>query len=202
MGLNIGQWYKDAPPTGKIIMIASGVAVLVVGYIAASQLISSLKQKAKEQKAQKEIVGFNNDLNQLQKSGVKATYQQSQYNQWADSIVQQFQGCDTSSYKLDFSWLLKDWGVVSAKANDPSNYSNSGAAVLRIIQQLKNNADFLALQVAFGSRTYKGCGMLGTWFAGNVGPVTLTSAVIDELSSGEIAALNEVLKGQNITYTF
>ncbi len=204
MKFNVVQIYKDAPPTGKILIIVGGIAAGVVTYIAVSQIIHSIKAKALEQKAMAEVVGFNNDLNSLNKSGILPTYQESQYKQWADSIQQQFDGCDTSSYSFsnDFSWISNDLHTALTNANNSSNYSDSGATVLLIIQQLKNNADFLALQVAFGSRTYGSCGILGTWFAGTVGPVTLSAAMRDELNTSEIAGLNMVLQSLGISYSF
>jgi len=67
-------------------------------------------------------------------------------------------------------------------------------SIFRTFNYLKNNADFLALVTAFGIRPKYEFGI-------NVGNWNLGQWLQDELSSGELLKLNQLLVSKGITYT-
>jgi hypothetical protein len=67
-------------------------------------------------------------------------------------------------------------------------------SIFRIFNLLKNNADFLALVSAFGIRPKYEFGI-------NVGSWNLGQWLQDELSSGELLKINQILVSKGITYT-
>lgn len=175
-------YYKDLPPWAKGVIVV-GSAVVVVYTVHA--IVKALRDRKKTQDGQTNLVQYVKDLNEQIKNGVPPSYQESQYNQWAASILQQFTGCDASLVQCP-DWLFS------------LGYSDSGYVLAKICRQLKNDADFLCLQVAFGIKTYDACGI----WNGDVGPVTLTGAVNDELNSCEVEGLNKILASQGLTYKF
>lgn len=181
-GKALYQWYHELPAWAKGVMIigSAGVAVYSVHAV-----IKSINDKKAKEKAQADVIGFVNDLNALAKNGVVPSFQQSQYQSWAAAIVQQFAGCDPSTVQCP-DWLFD------------LNYSDSGKVVANIIAQFANDADFLALQAAFGLRTYDACGI----WNGDVTNVTLSGAINDELEICEVEGLNKVLAAKNINYKF
>lgn len=177
----IFNWYHELPPWAKGVTI---VGLLGVTVYAAHAITKSVRDRKNKAKSQSDVIGYVNDLDDLANQGIVPTFQQSQYQIWAASIVEQFAGCDASSPSDP------PWGSYS--------YSNSGQKVFSIISQFKNNADFLALQAAFGIKSYDQCGI----WTGDVTDVTLSGAISDELTNGEISHLNATLAAKGITYRF
>lgn len=181
------KWYADLPPWARATMIIGGSVVVIY---AVYEIIQSYKASQAYAKSQQEVNQYVADLNALNATGVVASFQQSQYQQWADSIAAQFSGCDPTSILNMAGGLL--------------GMSNSGAVVNNIAIQLINNADFLALQAAFGIRTISKSWVCG----GNYTNVTLTAAVTDQLSVDEINTINANMTaaaakaGGSITYSF
>lgn len=108
------------------------------------------------------------------------TFTDAQFNIWADSIQQQFAGCD-------YSIAL------------PGQLTGSGKVLNNILKQLNNDADFAKLVITYGTREYDQCGIwpMSGNFRGN-----LNQAVTDELASNEISMLNSTLASRNIKYRF
>jgi hypothetical protein len=108
------------------------------------------------------------------------TFTDSQYGIWADSIQQQFAGCD-------YSIAL------------PGQLTGSGKVLNNILKQLNNDADFAKLVIKYGVREYDQCGVwpMSGNFRGN-----LNQAVTDELASSEISMVNSTLASRNIKYRF
>lgn len=179
-------YYKDLPPWAKGVIIVGSAAVVVYTTHA---IVKGINDRKKKMDAQAQLVQYVKDLNDLIKQGVNPTYQESQYNIWADKIESQFAGCDPS--------LPTCPGGITGIGGSLS-YSDSGYVVKNIVLQLKNDADFLCLQAAFKTRTYDACGI----WTGNVGPVTLSGAIVDELNECEVKGLNDLLASQQITYKF
>ena len=175
------KYYAGLPKWGKATVIIGGAAVTIYAVYA---VIKSYNNAANLAKSQQEVTGFVKDLNDLSAQGISPTYQQSQYQQWADSIAAQFAGCD-ASFALP--------GVLGM----PLEFSNSGDVVNGIVLQLKNNADFLALQSAFGIRSIS----KHWWCGGDYNNVSLSAAITDQLSSIEINQLNANMAANGITYT-
>jgi len=71
-------------------------------------------------------------------------------------------------------------------------------AVFQIIGSLRNNADFLKLKEAFGTREYT-----GGFLPGFVSPdLTLDGWIQQELDGSDINELNSILSRKGITYRF
>jgi hypothetical protein len=101
------------------------------------------------------------------KKGVKPTYPKSQYDSYANSVHQAMNGSGTDED------LIK-----------------------RVFANLKNNADFLALTSAYGTRTVDG----GTFAADYKG--TLSGSLASELSNDDIRDINASMQRKGITYKF
>ena len=170
--------------------------VIAVGGLGASYFaIRSFINKIKSDAAKKDqIVTQKNQEAELQNNidnGIVPTYQPSQYRQWADEIQTQFDGCDFGIRVPVSPTIL--WN---------QNWSSSGAKLATIVQQFKNDADFLSLSTAWGvSRVYDQCGYTFGITSGNF-EGNLAAAVTDELDQQEINAINDYLAQQNITYRF
>ena len=177
------QFYNSLPPWAKGVVVVGG---LLGTYAIVKGILKRIKQDA-ELKKQRGAVEFQNqELQNVIGAGIKPTYPLSQYYAWADEIENQFDGCDFSPG----NWLgLPAW--VSG------SFSYSGTTLANIVENLQNDADFLALNTAYDIRSYDQCG----WFMGNV-TGTLSKAVNDELSSGEITQINDYLESKGITYKF
>jgi hypothetical protein len=69
-------------------------------------------------------------------------------------------------------------------------------SIFFVFNQLQNNADFLKLKQAFGTRQYSG-GALPVWFNEDL---TLEGWLTQELDSDERQQLNSILASKGITY--
>lgn len=176
--------WNGLPTWAKGVVAVGGLAAVYFG-------VRGFLNKVKADAAMKDqLLTQQNQENELQnqiENGIRPSYSQSQYMQWADEIQNQFDGCDVSP-RLP----------VDPRTFGNQNWSGSGAKMATIILQLKNNADFLALSTSWGaSRTYDQCGWGMGDFSGN-----LSQAVTDELAQDEINALNSYLLSKGITYKF
>ena len=165
-------------------VIAVGTGV--IGYFAVRGVINRIKSQAQVAKEKESLDQVKKDLKNLTNSGVRKSYPDSQYKQWADSLEKQFAGCDTSSlFSVDVPLI--------------GGYSGSGTKLYNILNQMKNDADMLALVDAYGLRTYDQCGI----WSGDFGPATLSQAVADELENDEIDGINAMLASPpKINYRF
>lgn len=69
-------------------------------------------------------------------------------------------------------------------------------SIFYVFSQLNNNADFLKLKQAFGTRAYSG-GALPVWFNEDL---TLEGWLTQELDSAERQQINSILANKGITY--
>ena len=176
--------YTQLPPWAKGVGI---LLLLLFGYGLTSYIIKSINTAKDKKKEQENLKAFKSDLDSLSSSGIKPTFQESQYRQWADSMASAFTGCDMTNAKN-----------IAFKYDREDNYSDAGATVFRALNQMKNDADFLALQVAYGTRDIS----KHWWCGGDIKGRTLAGAVDNMLESQEIQGLNMLLKSKNISYTF
>jgi hypothetical protein len=173
-------FWSTLPNWAKGIVAVGGLAI---GYFAVRGFLNKIKEDASKQDLIETQKTQEDELQNLVSNNIKPTFSQSQYNQWADSIQQQFSGCD---YSLSVAWLTS------------YAMSSSGAFLGNIILQFKNDADFLSLSTAWGSsRTYDQCGWGTGNFSGN-----LAQAVRDELDNDEIKNINKELNKKGIKYVF
>jgi hypothetical protein len=171
------QFYNSLPPWAKGVVVVGGLAIT---YVIINGIVKKIKADASLKKERGTVDFQNQELQNIINAGIRPTFPQSQYAQWADEIQNQFDGCDVSPFSDSIGF-----------------FSNSGATLKSIVDNLENDADFLALQTAYDIRTYDQCG----WWMGNV-TGTLSKAVNDELATNEIAKINEILESKGITYKY
>ena len=177
------QVWSSLPTWAKGVVAVGGLAAIyfgVRGFLNKIKADAAMRDQIKTQQNQE------NELQQNIDNGVRPSYNQSQYEQWADEIQNQFDGCDVS-IRLPFD----------PRIFGNTNWSGSGAKLATIVLELKNNSDFLALSTSWGSsRSY------GSWYTCGSFTGNLSQAVTDELAQDEINALNNYLVSKGITYKF
>lgn len=173
--MSVVRIYEDLPPWARGVVIVGGLTIV---YFTSKSVVASINAAKARKEANKTNIDAQNNLEQLAQQGVKPSYQSSQYKSWADQIAAQFDGCD---------WSVGMAGLI---------LTESGRVLNEICKQLKNDADFLSLETAFGLRTFSNCGPFSGKFTG-----TLPGAVASELSSWEIGTINGTLKTNGIKFT-
>jgi hypothetical protein len=184
----IYSFYKELPSWAKGVVIIGGLGVT---YLFASQVIKIVRADADKRKAEEGLKDSRDEQKKLEEQGLVASFPQSQFNGWVDSIVTQFDGCDIGS-------PLSVFGEVGIPL--PANsafWSDSALTIWKIISQFKNDLDFLALINTYSIREYDQCGWGTGNFKGN-----LYQAVKDELAQWEIDAINNKLKSLKINRQF
>jgi hypothetical protein len=178
------QYYTELPPWAKGIVVVGGMAIL---YFASKSIFRKLNEAKISEDSREAVKDAESDKSNLIRGGVKASYTKTQYQTWANSIQQAFEGCD---YSAEITWG-SDSPIGLA-----SIWSSSGYKVAAILNQLKNNVDYLELTTAWGIRSYDACG----YFSGDIKNVDLSKAIQSELTAREISNLNKILSGKGITY--
>jgi hypothetical protein len=177
--------YQDLPQWAKGVVVVGG---LVVTYIVGNTIYKRIKAFSDSADAQNKLRQLEDDLDKKIKQGQQPTFSSTQYNNFADSIQTEFEGCDytTPFIPVPTTWILN------------IGWSNSGASLFNILYQFNNDVDFLALQKAFATRTIS----KGWYCGGDYTNVTLSQAVNKQLNSQEINAVNKLLTQKGITYRF
>jgi hypothetical protein len=177
--------YTELPSWAKGIVVVGGLAVTYIVGSTIYKKITSAQQNILSQNQLNQVgVDLQNNLN----NGVQATFNSTQYNNFADAIASAFSGCDYSS------------PIIPLDPNFPviGGYSDSGATIYNILYQFNNDVDFLALQKAFGVRTITKGWLCG----GDYNNVSLVAAVQKQLNSKEISGLNNLLASRKISLRF
>jgi len=175
-------YYKDLPSWAKGVVV---IGVLGGGFLIVKSFIDRLKREAERKKAEQDIVRAKDELQQLQEQGEATTFNKSTYDAFAQSLVDQFDGCDF--------FVRGPFGI-----DNYEELSTSAKKLYDIVKQLNNDRDFLELVDSFGLRTYDDCG----WGTGEVSNATLFKAVSNELDTDEIQYINRLLSNRGISYKF
>lgn len=163
--------YEDLPSWARGIVIVGGLAIT---YIIGTNIVKMVKAASASADNQAKQNQIQSDLNNLGNQGVLPTFDDSQYNAWADSIEGALQGCD-------YSVSVAAFGILT----------NSGTAVWNVLSQLKNDADFLKLSKAYGSsRT-----LVKHFYCGYANDVTgsFSATLTRVLNPQELAKINQYL---------
>lgn len=146
----------------NILLLAGGAYVLynvLSGVNKAMKLLVDPEDVAREQ--QKIDENTKTDLNKLQSEGIKPSYPDTSYANWANQLESAF---------------LIAWGT-------------NEDAVYRIFGYMKNDADVIKLEEAFGLRRME-------W---TLAKANLAMMIDYEMSNSEISKINEILKSKGIT---
>ena len=157
--------------TGKVSYFSERglkIAMLVGGAIGLVVLYRALSGFVSNQNGRQEVQGASNELDRLNQS--PATRQK----------MSPYQAEQTSN----------------AMFTAMDGYGTNEDAIYVAFRQMKNNADFLAVTKAFGTRVVD-AGQ-GSWVKDMKG--TLTQCLQDELDSDERKKVNEILKARNIRF--
>jgi len=169
-----GQFLEETPAWAKGLLAVGGLVVIAVGGFTAYKAI---KNAANAKQSKQNVDNATQDLQKLVAGGVQPSYLGSQYSSWADNIYTVLNGCPSSGY-ID---TLKG-----------------------IFNQMKNAADVLQVVTAFGVRPLSAC-----WYIepvdlvlGNTPKADLAGWFTQQLSSSDLAEINQVLASNNINYSF
>ena len=147
------NFWKDLPGWAKGLIVVIILIVVIFILYKVYKMISD-KQGSSDKG---DVRDSQKDLNDLIKNGIKPSFQQSQYDGWANSLRLSFDGCGTDN---------GPWKSVFGKMN--------------------NKADVLSLIASYGIRTYDACG-IGTGDTSSTLPAAITdelsSSEISELNS-------------------
>lgn len=158
---------------GEIDYMQLGIlaAVAIGGYYLYKKISATLPPITTGGAAQAQATQAAADLAAAIAAGNSLSYPTTQYQQWADAIFQ----------------AGSAWGT----------WASDSASVLNIMTQINNDADFLALVQAWGTRSiYNGL------FAITTTPVTLDAFVTTAFSASAIASFNQQLGWNGVTLTF
>jgi len=176
MSNKVFETYKELPSWAKGIVVVGG---LVVVYVFGSSLYKKIFPSQSQIDAKQELDSSTKDLQKKLDIGIVPTYNDSQYIDWANQIASSLSGC-----------------LASITA-----YST----IRDIFSKLKNDADFLNLKLAYGTRTIP----RGFICGGDIQDKTMSQAIRVEFDSWEIngtlggvalIGLNPTLEANGITY--
>ncbi len=147
------------------------IAIAVVGGVGI--VIYSIYKKIQSQRDEKgnkqENIQAKNELDNLIKIGIKPTYSESQYSSYANTL----------------------WSAMNGYGTDED-------IIMRVFANLKNDADFVSLSAAYGTRTISsGLGNPEPNYRG-----TLSCALASELSNSKIKDINKSMSKKGIKYKF
>lgn len=166
--------YTELPSWAKGVVVVGG---LVVGYMAVTSILKSIKAKKTEAESKAEISQANTELNTQIKSGNGPTIARSQAEVIANAIVAASNDCGTDQKSI---------------------YAQ--------FDKVKNQADILLLVDVFGLRKKVRCPFSDdpreSFFSSDTPPMSLSAMINSELDATEIATLNNKLASKGITYKF
>lgn len=173
--------YEELPGWAKGVVVIGGMAI---AYAVGSTIYNRIKRISDDADQQDKLNKVQEELNKQNQQGVKATYTDVQFNNFADAAQNAFTNCRVPVIPCSTSL-----GVLCQ--------SNSYREFYPIIEQLKNDADFLQLQKTFGVRTIS-----KQFYCGGDIRMNLPTLVKDHLNKYEIATINSTMKANGINYTF
>lgn len=168
--MGIYQYYKGAPPVGKIAMIGGFIALGVTTFVVGRSIVRRI-QHQKDLKGQRQVVDDSKTVvKQLEAQGKGPSYPDAQYSSWASSIQAGFDGCDVGN-------------------NDDI------AAVMNAANGIRTEADVYKLISTFGVRKWDECG----WLTGDV-EKDLVGGIRYEISQRDINIINNTLRNKGIIW--
>lgn len=137
------------------------VGLLIIGFLVLNKIFGftdKWKREREENKRQEDTQNKQTDeVERVRKLGIKPSYPPSKYKTMADSLFTAMKGVGTDETRI-----------------------------FQVISSIHNDADFLQLQLAFGTREDE----------------NLTQWINGDLSSSKVAKLNAYLRKTGIKYSF
>ncbi len=164
--MSFQKTWNGFPPVAKTAVVIGGVAAT---FIIGAMVVKLIK-KLTENKLQRRVVqDVNKEIKDLGNQGITPSFSEAQYSAWASQIRTAFDGCDPQSDDYD--------------------------TVVRIMKQMKNDADVMKLISAFGTATWDECG----WLTGDV-TGDLAYGIAHEING--ISDINKILQERGIKFRF
>ena len=170
--------YDGLPSWAKGVVVVGGLAISYVVVSTIYKKITSISDAVDEQRKQNQMA---DDLKKRVNEGQQPSYDDSQYNIFADEALVAF-----NYFRLDIIPCSTYFGIVCQ--------SNSFRELRPVIEKLKNDVDFLKLQQAFGKRT------ASKWYGDQT--KSLPEFVRYQLNHYEIERLNTIMSDNGLTYQF
>ncbi len=166
--------YTELPSWAKGVVVVGG---LVVGYLAVTSILKSIKAKKNKEESLAEVNNANSELNTQIKTGKGPTIARSTAEVMANAIVSASNDCGT---------------------NEKQIYAQ--------FDKVNNTADILLFVDVFGLRKKVRCPFTDdpreSFFSANTPPMSLSAMINSELDATQIATINNKLASKGITYKF
>ncbi len=166
--------YTELPSWAKGVVVVGG---LVVGYLAVTSILKSIKAKKNKEESLAEVNNANSELNTQIKTGKGPTIARSTAEVMANAIVSASNDCGT---------------------NEKQIYAQ--------FDKVNNQADILLFVDVFGLRKKVRCPFTDdpreSFFSANTPPMSLSAMINSELDATQIATINNKLASKGITYKF
>jgi hypothetical protein len=170
------NFYNSLPPWSRGIVVVIGVSgIALLTY----SVYKNLKAKKERDEANKQAEQAKLEFKELKKTGIVPTYSASQYEGFAQKLVQAMDSCGTSE-----------------------------SSIYSVFQSMKNKADVLSLITAFSVRYYTPCSATNPIsyaqyiFNNKAFGGSLATWLEYDLTNSEIAKINKILEEKNIDYKF
>ena len=166
--------YTELPSWAKGVVVVGG---LVVGYLAVTSILKSIKAKKTKEESLQEVNNANTELNTQIQTGNGPTIARSTAEVMANAIVAAANDCGTDEKQI---------------------YAQ--------FDKVKNQADILLFVDVFGLRKKVRCPFSDdpreSFFSANTPPMSLSAMINSELDATQIATINNKLASKGITYKF
>lgn len=166
--------YTELPSWAKGVVVVGG---LVVGYLAVTSILKSIKAKKTKEESLQEVNNANTELNTQIQTGNGPTIARSTAEVMANAIVAAANDCGTDEKQI---------------------YAQ--------FDKVKNQADILLFVDVFGLRKKVRCPFTDdpreSFFSANTPPMSLSAMINSELDATQIATINNKLASKGITYKF
>lgn len=170
------KFFNTLPPWAKgVVAIVAVGGVAFIGYNA----YKSLRRRKDEKDASKAATAAVGELSKLVSQGMRPSFADSQFDVYANTLVQAMDSCGTDEQK-----------------------------VYNVFNALKNQADVLKLIIAFGVKYYSPCAVTSpfSWtrsmFDSKAYGGDLATWLNYDMTAGEVKKVNSILQSKGINYAF
>ena len=173
---NIKNYYSQLPQWSKGVLV---VGVTGIAFIVGRTIYLNARKKREIQTANKAALMAQNEIKGLEAQGVRATYSDSQFESFAQTLNEAMNGCGT-------------------------NENN----IFEVFRKIKNDIDIRKLISIFGIRFYRPCEVTQPisyfryQFNNEAFGGSLATLLTYELTTSEIREINSILKANNVNYSF